>query len=219
MQRPGTLGLRIMRGVTSLRDGKRTLIHIAAAGLLVFGAAACGEDDSKAETEATIYESAATTTYATATTYAAAQAATTTATAAMVEEAAADYRAAPIATTTDAAFVAPAPSATTFRDYQQSQFVPTSEDRTSTFSLDTDRTSFQLALNWARQGYQVDPDSVRAEEWINAFSYGYEHPRHLDSFAIVTDLVRHPLNLNPPMALAVGGLGVVVGVVEVFWAG
>ena len=194
MQRPGTLGLRIMRGVTSLRDGKRTLIHIAAAGLLVFGAAACGEDDSKAETEATIYESAATTTYATATTYAAAQAATTTATAAMVEEAAADYRAAPIATTTDAAFVAPAPSATTFRDYQQSQFVPTSEDRTSTFSLDTDRTSFQLALNWARQGYQVDPDSVRAEEWINAFSYGYEHPRHLDSFAIVTDLVRHPLN-------------------------
>lgn len=27
------------------------------------------------------------------------------------------------------------------------------------------------------------------------------------------------LSLNPPMALEMGGLGVVVGVVEVFWAG
>ena len=67
-----------------------------------------------------------------------------------------------------------------------------SQDRTSTFSLDTDRTSFQLALNWARAGFEVDPDSVRAEEWINAFNYGYQHPTHLDSFEIITDLVRHP---------------------------
>ena len=51
-----------------------------------------------------------------------------------------------------------------------------------------------MALNWARAGYEVDPDSVRAEEWINAFNYGYEYPAHLDSFAIVTDLVRHPLD-------------------------
>ena len=89
---------------------------------------------------------------------------------------------------------APPPSATTFRDYQQSRFVSTSQDRTSTFSLDTDRTSFQLALNWARAGFEVDPDSVRAEEWINAFNYGYQHPTHLDSFEIITDLVRHPLD-------------------------
>ena len=86
------------------------------------------------------------------------------------------------------------PSATTFKDYQRSRFVSASRDRISTFSLDTDRTSFQLAFNWARQGYEVDPDSVRPEEWINAFDYGYEHPAHLDNFRIVTDLVRHPLD-------------------------
>ena len=86
------------------------------------------------------------------------------------------------------------PSATTFKDYQRSRFVSASRDRISTFSLDTDRTSFQLALNWARQGYEVDPDSVRPEEWVNAFDYGYEHPAHLDNFRIVTDLVRHPLD-------------------------
>ena len=102
------------------------------------------------------------------------------------------FRASP--TTTVYRAPEPAPSATNFRDYQQSRFVSTSRDRTSTFSLDTDRTSFQLALNWARSGYEVNPDSVRAEEWINAFNYGYEHPKHLDSFAIVTDLVRHPLD-------------------------
>ena len=86
------------------------------------------------------------------------------------------------------------PSATNFQDYVQSRFVPTAEDNVSTFSLDTDRTSFQLALNWARYGYEVDPDSVRAEEWINAFDYGYEYPIHADSFAVSTDVVRHPLD-------------------------
>ena len=88
----------------------------------------------------------------------------------------------------------PAPSAVTFQDYVQSRFVPTALDNVSTFSLDTDRTSFQLALNWANFGYEVDPDSVRAEEWINAFDYGYDYPARADSFAVSTALVRHPLD-------------------------
>ena len=89
---------------------------------------------------------------------------------------------------------APPPSATTFKDYERSWLASTAEDNVSTFSLDTDRTSFQLALNWARSGLTVDPDSVRAEEWINAFGYGYNPPVHQDSFAITTDVFRHPLN-------------------------
>ena len=86
------------------------------------------------------------------------------------------------------------PSATNFQDYRQSGFVATVNDAVSTFSLDTDRTSYQLALNWAQAGHQVDPDSVRAEEWVNAFNYGYELPAHEDSFAITTDAIPHPLN-------------------------
>ena len=62
---------------------------------------------------------------------------------------------------------------TTFRDYAQAGWVWADQDNLSTFSLDTDRTSFQLALNWAQSGYAIEPDSVRAEEWINSFSYGY----------------------------------------------
>ena len=70
----------------------------------------------------------------------------------------------------------------------------------STFSLDTDRTSFQLALNWARAGYRVDPASVRAEEWVNAFDYGYAAPRTGDRFAITSDLFAHPLDNGKYMA-------------------
>ena len=85
------------------------------------------------------------------------------------------------------------PGATTFEDYQRSRFVWTEDDAVSTFSLDTDRTSYHLALNWARSGYEVDPDSVRAEEWINSFSYGYDMPSTRDSFAMSTDVMKHPL--------------------------
>ena len=92
------------------------------------------------------------------------------------------------------------PSATTFQDYLRERFVSTAEDAVSTFSLDTDRTSYYLALNWARAGYEVDPDSVRAEEWINAFNYNYDRPLRNDSFAVTSDLFQHPLDSRMHMA-------------------
>ena len=92
----------------------------------------------------------------------------------------------------DAAYKPAAP--TTFRDYAQAGWVWADQDNLSTFSLDTDRTSFQLALNWAQSGYAIEPDSVRAEEWINSFSYGYDEPSHDDTFGITTDVIAHPLN-------------------------
>ena len=92
------------------------------------------------------------------------------------------------------------PPDTTFRDYQQQPFVAAENDNVSTFSLDTDRTSLQLALNWARNGYEVHPDSVRAEEWLNAFSYEYDQPAVNDRFAIRGDLYPHPLDETKHLA-------------------
>lgn len=92
------------------------------------------------------------------------------------------------------------PHTVTFQDYARSRLVNTRDDAISTFSLDTDRTSFQLALNWARNGYDVDPVSVRAEEWINAFDYGYEMPSHPDRFNIATDVFAHPVDGGRHMA-------------------
>ena len=92
------------------------------------------------------------------------------------------------------------PHTVTFQDYARSRMVHTRQDAISTFSLDTDRTSFQLALNWARNGYDVDPVSVRAEEWINAFDYGYDTPSHPDRFNIATDVFPHPVDGGRHMA-------------------
>ena len=92
------------------------------------------------------------------------------------------------------------PGATTFQDYERQPLTEAREDNVSTFSLDTDRTSFQLALNWARAGYRVEPASVRAEEWVNAFDYGYAAPTANDRFAITSDLIAHPLDSGRYMA-------------------
>ena len=92
------------------------------------------------------------------------------------------------------------PPDTTFRDQPRQPLVATSEDAVSTFSLDTDRTSYQLALAWARQGYDVEPDSVRAEEWINAFNYQYDPPSDDWGFAISSDVLAHPLDSRKSLA-------------------
>ena len=86
------------------------------------------------------------------------------------------------------------PPATTFQDYRRQPFVATVEDAVSTFSLDTDRTSYQLALSWLQEGYDIEPDSVRAEEWINAFDYQYEQPADDWGFAVTSDVAMHPLD-------------------------
>ena len=85
------------------------------------------------------------------------------------------------------------PPATTFRDYARAEFVRTVNDDTATFGLDVDQTSYYLARNWAQQGYVIHPDSVRAEEWINAFDYGYAAPVGDRFFAVTSDVTTHPL--------------------------
>lgn len=85
------------------------------------------------------------------------------------------------------------PAGTSFVGSPRSRAVSASADAVSTFSLDTDRTSYQLALNWVNNGFDIEPDSVRAEEWINAFDYRYPRPLRDDSFAIASAVMRHPL--------------------------
>ncbi len=93
-----------------------------------------------------------------------------------------------------------APEDTTFRDYGRQPFVEAAIDPVSTFSLDVDRTSYELALTWARAGYGVEPDSVRAEEWVNAFDYGYARPAAETAFAITSALAAHPLDAGGRLA-------------------
>ncbi len=86
------------------------------------------------------------------------------------------------------------PRDASFRDYPRARLTAACEDNVATFSLDVDRTSYRLALNWALAGLTIDPDSVRAEEWINAFDYRYEHPAGDQFFAIAAEAAQHPLD-------------------------
>ena len=111
------------------------------------------------------------------------------------------------ATSSDGYNTAPS-GPTSFADYRQAGWVWADQDNMSTFSLDTDRTSFALALNWAQSGYEIDPDSVRAEEWINSFNYDYDEPSNDGSFGITSDVFEHPVGqLIPDDSAGVPGAG------------
>jgi len=60
----------------------------------------------------------------------------------------------------------------TFVDAGESRWVTTDEDRESTFALDVDTGSYRVAEAFLAQGYLPERDSIRAEEWINAYRYG-----------------------------------------------
>ncbi|EDM74708.1 von Willebrand factor, type A [Plesiocystis pacifica SIR-1] len=55
-------------------------------------------------------------------------------------------------------------------------FVATGEDRKSTFSIDVDTASYASVRQSLRNGWMPDPGSVRTEEMINYFDYGYVAP-------------------------------------------
>ena len=46
----------------------------------------------------------------------------------------------------------------------------------------------------------IDPDSVRAEEWLNAFDYDYDPPSVSDEFAVDGELFPHPLDEDKRLA-------------------
>lgn len=96
------------------------------------------------------------------------------------------------------------PSETVFEDYEESVWAQTEEDDTVTFALDADQASWALALNHARHGFQIDPASVRAEEWINAQYYAYPFPDRVDEFGITLDLMPHPLSPDDKHLLRIG---------------
>ena len=56
-------------------------------------------------------------------------------------------------------------------------FVTTAEDNLSTFSLDGDTASYDIARLYIRDYLKFpNPDTVRVEDFINAFQQGYERP-------------------------------------------
>lgn len=71
----------------------------------------------------------------------------------------------------------------------------TSEQPVSTFSIDVDTGSYSNVRRMLRDGHRPPSDAVRAEEFLNYFSYG--HPAPLDRstpFRVTTELAAAPWN-------------------------
>jgi Ca-activated chloride channel family protein len=66
----------------------------------------------------------------------------------------------------------------TFEDYGYRDFVDADDDPLSTFALDVDTGSYTVGRRWLDEGVLPPPESVRPEEYINAFDYDYDTPRN-----------------------------------------
>jgi Ca-activated chloride channel homolog len=64
----------------------------------------------------------------------------------------------------------------TFVDPGANPFVAAAQDAESTFALDVDTGSYSVGRTFLDQGLTPPPESVRVEEWVNAFGYGDEPP-------------------------------------------
>jgi Ca-activated chloride channel family protein len=74
-----------------------------------------------------------------------------------------------------------APSTEQHQDYGTNPFVDAEQDRLSTFSIDVDTASFSFARRkLSKEGVLPPPASVRAEEFLNSFDYGYAGPSAQD---------------------------------------
>ena len=74
-------------------------------------------------------------------------------------------------------FINPTDADPRFTDYGIRTFVDTRFDPLSTFSLDVDTGSYTIGRNFVEQGQLPPRESVRVEEYVNFFDYGYDAPR------------------------------------------
>jgi Ca-activated chloride channel homolog len=64
-----------------------------------------------------------------------------------------------------------------FENYGVNPFVDTEDDHLSTFAADVDTASYAVMRAYLQDGHAVPKESVRVEEFVNTFDYGYAVPR------------------------------------------
>ena len=82
-----------------------------------------------------------------------------------------------------------------YTDHGVRRFVQTHQDALSTFSVDVDAASFTIARKKINSGLMPPIASVRAEEFINYFPYGYQAPKQ-DVFNVDMKAFKDPLRTD-----------------------
>ena len=78
-------------------------------------------------------------------------------------------------------------------DWGKNPWVEASRDRLSTFAADVDTSSYTQARRALTEGALPVPASVRTEEFVNYFRYGFPAPAAGGPFAVVMDAAPSPL--------------------------
>ena len=58
-----------------------------------------------------------------------------------------------------------------FDDFTDNPFVKTADEPVSTFSVDADGASYAIMRRYLTSGYNINPSSVRIEEFLNYFTF------------------------------------------------
>ena len=89
------------------------------------------------------------------------------------------------------------PADNNFKDYGVNPFVDASRDRLSTFGLDVDTASYNIAKRYIQQGNLPPYQAVRVEEFVNSFKQNYPSPQNA-AFGIFlqASLLNIPQNLT-----------------------
>lgn len=104
------------------------------------------------------------------------------------------------------AMPATSPNAMFFEQYGVNPYILTSVDNLSTFSLDVDTGSYNIAKRYLQDGLRPPPEAVRVEEFINSFDQGYQNPPDV-AFAIYADGAPSPFHNDGTYFLRVGVQG------------
>ncbi len=87
---------------------------------------------------------------------------------------------------------------------EENGFYITAANPLSTFAADVDTASYSNVRRMIEDGYslsQINPDAVRAEEFINYFSYDLNAPEWGDKFGITTEISTCPWNSDHQLML------------------
>lgn len=102
------------------------------------------------------------------------------------------------------------PSDPNYGKFVENEFIYTAEESTSTFSADVDTASLAYFRKLVMQGYGFEQlkatagNSIRTEEMINYFDYGYQNPAEGELFSTTMQIA--PCPWNKEAALMVLGL-------------
>ena len=81
-----------------------------------------------------------------------------------------------------------------YTTFESNRFLSVKTAPLSTFAADADTSSYALFRRKVLSGEPISPDSIRIEEMLNYFRYGYAGPKDGEPFGVTTEIAPCPWN-------------------------